>query len=71
MYITDLHKKNKVGFTEQQVLSINGLSAIKGYVNDEKIYFIYAQYAVYTLSTREPSLYSDLDQIAQSFRYAP
>jgi len=37
----------------------------------EKIYFIYVDSFVYKISTTSPSLYSALDQIAQSFRYIP
>lgn len=71
MYIKDLHQKNKVNFTNSQALKIDGSSAVKGFIDNKKIYFIYTQYTVYVLSTKESSLYSDLDQIAQSFRYIP
>ncbi len=37
----------------------------------QKVYYIYHQRSVYLLSTNATSLYSDLDQIAQSFRYTP
>jgi len=36
-----------------------------------KMYYIYVDGWVYVFSTSEPSLYSDLDQIARSFRYTP
>ncbi len=37
----------------------------------EKSYFIYNNGVVYIFSTQSESLYADLDQIAQSFRYVP
>ncbi|GEM_PF-1425786 len=51
--------------------SINGYSKVPGYKDLEKKYFIYANYNVYLLYTRNPELYDDLDQIAKSFRYTP
>lgn len=50
---------------------INGLHVVSGYINGEKVYLIYANNRVYFLSTHNASLFGDLDQIAQSFRYAP
>lgn len=37
----------------------------------EKTYFIYVENFVYKISTTSQSLYDELDQIAQSFRYTP
>lgn len=41
------------------------------YIGDEKNYFIYVSDSVYSFSTSDKSLYDDLDQIAQSFKYIP
>lgn len=70
-YINDLGTKNHFTLTDKKILQINGLKTISGIIEKEKIYFIYNDYAVYTLTAKSESLYSDLDQIAQSFRYIP
>lgn len=46
---------------------INGLTSISGFVEKEKIYFIYSNQKVYIISTDRIELYDFLDQIAQSF----
>ena len=56
---------------EKKNLNINGLESMSGFIDNEKIYFIYSEYNVYLLSTKDKTLYSDLDQIAQSFKYTP
>jgi hypothetical protein len=56
---------------DARAVEINGLEAIAGFIQEEKIYFIYANYNVYILSTSDEVLYDDLDQIAKSFRYTP
>lgn len=61
--------KNRV--TNQNRLTINGLNTVSGFIEKEKVYFIYTPYFVYILSTKNPNLYSTLDQIAKSFRYTP
>ncbi len=70
-YVQDLGKKNKFILSNKKNLQINSLEAIVGNTNREKLYFIYSNYAVYTLSAKEEPLFPDLDQIAQSFRYTP
>jgi len=52
-------------------LEINGLQGIKSLFEDHVTYFIYTKNRVYIISTSFSSLYSDLDQIALSFRYTP
>ncbi|MBU0569898.1 hypothetical protein KKB40_03895 [Patescibacteria group bacterium] len=52
-------------------LTINDLESAVGFIDEEKTYFIYKEYNVYILSAKVESLYNDLDQIAQSFRYVP
>ncbi|MBI3485412.1 hypothetical protein HY025_00545 [Candidatus Daviesbacteria bacterium] len=75
-YLTDLSQKNHFILLNESTLTINNQSAISGLINHldgtkEKIYFIYSDYAIYNFSTSSPDLYSDLDQIAQSFKYTP
>lgn len=60
---------------EIKELNINGYSAvvrdeIRGGVN-ARLYYIDVEEWVYVFSTKSESLYSDLDQIAQSFQYTP
>lgn len=70
-YLEDLQLKNHFVLEMKKDLEINSNSAISGYLKDEKFYYIYADYRVYSLSTSSESLYDDLDQIAKSFRYTP
>lgn len=77
-YLNDLSGRNNIQIVDREEKEISGLEAIKariirpsdlGYVNIN--YFIYTNNSVYTLSTDSEELFDDLDQIAQSFRYAP
>ena len=75
-YIKDLSQKNKIEIMDNESKIINGLSSIVGRIKNvstqelkDKIYFIYSEGWIYSLSTSSQSLYSDLDQIAKSFRY--
>lgn len=52
-------------------LKINSTSAIRGSIDSRIYYFIYINNWIYALSTSSPDLYSDLDQIAKSFKYTP
>lgn len=72
-YLEFLKEKNRFRLTDEKSLQINGLSVVTGFIEDEKIYLIFSKenYTVYSLSTKSKDLYSDLDQIAQSFRYTP
>ena len=77
-YLDDLEKNNKFIIDKRESRDINRMEAVKGIIKsnvnskiDEKIYFIYSDNWVYSLSTKITVLYSDLDQIAQSFRYTP
>jgi len=73
-YIAELENKNSMVVTDKQSIASN---IISGYINhsngvQKKTYFIYAgNWAIYTLSTASKELYSDLDQIARSFKYTP
>lgn len=70
-YVIDLEDKNKYPLTSKKNLIINNLEAITGLGKNERIFFIYKEHFVYTISTTSKSLFNDLDQIAQSFRYTP
>ena len=70
-YLEDLKIKNRFTLLDEKEVEINGQKALMGFINDEKIYFIYNKYHINTISTKSKSLYSALDQIAQSFRYTP
>lgn len=47
----------------------NETERAEGFLGEQKVYFIYSNYRVYSLSTLNRDLYTALDQIAQSFRY--
>lgn len=77
-YLNDLSIKNKLVIEDREVKTINNLNSvtanIKASVNrdkNEKVYFIYVDNWIYSLTTDSESLYDDLDQIAQSFKYTP
>lgn len=75
-YLNDIDEKNKT----EEISEIRELK-IDGYptrVREEKrgqikfrFYYIYVDGWVYVFSTPSESLYSNLDQIVQSFRYTP
>jgi len=78
-YLEYADDKNEIISTsEKNYLNIKGHPAmsrkeIRGGVN-KKAYYIYVSNTdkiVYVFSTKSESLYGDLDQIAQSFRYTP
>lgn len=56
---------------DRRELTINGLEAASGNVDNEKLYLIYTDYNVYHISTTSQELFDDLDKIAQSFKYTP
>lgn len=70
-YIKNLSLLNKVKITKKNDLKINGLDAIIVFIASEKTYLIMVENKVFSLSTKEEKLFSDLDKIAQSFRYTP
>lgn len=77
-YVETLSELNKIIITNKKVGQINGLESISGSIkslNDpsknDKTFFIYIDYWVYTISTSSESLFNILDQIARSFRYVP
>jgi len=77
-YLDDLSKKNKILITDKKELTINQYDSIRGKIQYSSLenptktsYFIYVDNWVYSFSTSSPTLFDDLDQIAQSFRYTP
>lgn len=68
----DSYKKNKP--KSENKVEIDGLNSARRMIeiqdsSDLLSYKIYINGLVYDISTTSPNLYSDLDQIAQSFRY--
>jgi len=70
-FLQKVKEENKILLIEEKALTINNLPAVLWEKTDEKLYILYHENTVYTISTKFKSLYSDLDQIAQSFRYNP
>ena len=78
-YVADFDgKREELTVDEQKQITVNSLPGIVrvekftvGPIGQQKVYYIYADGDVITLSTSTKSLYSDLDQIAQSFQYTP
>ena len=75
-YTKDFDAKNSVDINKMEPSIINGYNVISRQETanntKHKIYYIFTTDGwVYTLSTSSESLYDDLDQIAQSFRYNP
>lgn len=77
-YLKNLEFKNKISIIDRKSGTIEALNSIIGIVrhpigggDDRKSYFIFSDYAVYSISTSSPALFADLDKIAQSFRYTP
>lgn len=76
-YIRDFDSRRKLTSFDVKETIINGLDSLSRTVNftqenvQQKSYYIYVENLVYILSTNSKSLYNDLDQIAQSFRYTP
>jgi hypothetical protein len=70
-YVDSLMKKNKTTMIDREYIVINTFPAVSGLINDYLIYFIYAGDSIYSFQASSESLFNDLDQIAQSFRYTP
>lgn len=77
-YLSNFDKNTKLNVIKDEKLLINGYQARLRVFDDtdvaqskEKIYFIFIDNFVYKLSTTYESLFDDLDQVAQSFRYIP
>lgn len=76
-FFRDLSIKNRFTIIESKSTELNTMPAIEAKITYpggpaiEKIYYIYINYAIYSISSSSPELYSDLDQIAKSFKYTP
>ena len=70
-FLKDNRGTSYTNITNKRYLNINNLESVSGFIGEEKIYFIYVDYTVYLISSKTGALFSDLDQIAQSFRYTP
>ncbi len=70
-YLIDIANYNRLKLTNKQNLKINNLDVIKVDINGKRNYLFYINNRVFSFETKSPSLYSDLDQIAQSFRFTP
>lgn len=70
-YISNSNNNLEDRIKNKKELKINGLDVVSGVIENRKTYFIYSDFRVYILSTDSESLFTDLDQIAQSFRYMP
>ena len=77
-YLKDFDSKRNINVAEVNYLKIDGYNAISrievfnaGPITKQKVYFIYIDNWVYSVSTSFPALFPVLDQIAQSFRYTP
>ncbi len=75
-YLKDLDMHNKVKIIENKQIAINNYSAnlrriTLGSGETQKVYTIFIDGWIYSIYSDSDSLYSDLDQIAKSFRYTP
>lgn len=76
-YLDYFDSKRKLTVNESEEIRIENYQAVARLVTfkEEKIkqksIFIYIDNNVYIISTENEALFSDLDQIAQSFRYTP
>ncbi len=77
-FLNDFQIKNKLEILSKYKLKINELDTLKtsikyigGPKNGEITYYLYKNFAIYSLSTSVPTLFSDLDTIAHSFQYIP
>lgn len=76
-YVKDFDEKKRVQVTEEKDETINAYATISRLETNmttgvkQKIYYIFADSWIYSLSTSSESLFPVLDQIAQSFRYTP
>lgn len=70
-YILNSRNNLQTRMMNRRELTINGLEAVLGNVDNEKLYLIYTDYNVYHVSTSSEALFDELDKIAQSFKYTP
>lgn len=76
-YVKDFDTKKRIVIAEENFSTISDYQAISRIEKNketgkrQKIYYIYAENWVYSLSTTSEGLFGDLDKIAQSFKYTP
>ena len=77
-YLKDFDIKRNIVVETENKLSIYDRESVSrieifhgGPINKQKVYYIYVDNWVYSLSTYSEPLFGDLDQIAQSFKYTP
>lgn len=70
-FLQNVKERNKFSIKEERKLIINDLPAMLWEKTDERLYMLYRENTVYTISTKPKSLYDNLDKIAKSFRYTP
>lgn len=78
-YVKDFDKKRTgLSIEEEESVKIVNLDSVKriekfsaGPITQQKVYYIYTENKVYSISANEKELYDELDQIALSFRYIP
>lgn len=70
-YLANRPDRIEIYLKNKENLKIGMFDAISASYNKKHIYFIFVDGYVYSFSTDSDSLYSTLDQIAQSFRYTP
>jgi len=71
-HLNNLSRLNHFVISSKENVSINSLPAVKGIIDGKMHYFIYAKpWTVYSIFTSSQALFSDLDKIAQSFKYTP
>lgn len=77
-YLKDFDSRRTIQISQSEENKISGYDSVNrieifntGPIKQQKVYYIYINNWVYSLSTSQESLYNDLDKIAQSFRYLP
>ncbi len=76
-YIKEFDSRRRIKIVSTEKKSINGYESIFRTIefpagkSTQRSDYIYINNWVYILSTSSKNLYSDLDQIAQSFKYSP
>jgi len=77
-YLDYLSKVNKVSIINRQHILINELDSVKATIKhpksnnpDREVYYFYINNGIHDVSTKDRSLYPELDRVAKSFRYEP
>lgn len=75
-YLENFDQQTNLNVINESKYSVDGNDAVSRIFENtdvsgsqEKIFFIFINNSVYKISTTEESLFDDLDQIAQSFKY--